>query len=152
MGNEDLELIPAPLAPEVQTSFLEVWKNDAGPTVALRPVFHGTNKKNLASIFERGFLVPGMGNGLKVVNGSAHGLGIYTANLGAATLSRGFSRGAEGLLVGGVLDDAKPVDSNQLCGNLRLLAESPAVRHVGVATVVFDPRHVAPFFYVSRRK
>lgn len=39
--------------------------------------FHGTREGNIKSISSRGLLVPG-GRGVRVVNGSSHGVGIYT--------------------------------------------------------------------------
>eukprot|EP00039_Didymoeca_costata_P007648 m.102262 g.102262 ORF g.102262 m.102262 type:complete len:407 (-) comp13765_c0_seq5:1284-2504(-) len=44
-------------------------------------VFHGTDPQNLASIYKRGLLIPGSqrGRDIRVANGSAHGVGIYTA-------------------------------------------------------------------------
>jgi hypothetical protein len=51
--------------------------------------YHGTKEKNIDSISKVGLLKPGK-NGHQVANGSVHGVGIYTARLGAARLSRGF--------------------------------------------------------------
>merc|ERR550532_3262879 len=56
----------------------------------IRPAFHGTNANNYNSIFQRGLLIPGHGNELQIIHGAAHGTGIYTANIDAAWLSRGF--------------------------------------------------------------
>jgi len=41
--------------------------------------YHGTRRENLQSILKMGLVVPGQGNDVKVVNGSAYGLGIYLA-------------------------------------------------------------------------
>merc|ERR1712187_739856 len=74
---KELDLIPAPMAYDIQARFVDRWRNGAGPSLAIAPAFHGTNVKNLSSIFKRGLLIPGKGNDLCVVNGAAHGCGIY---------------------------------------------------------------------------
>lgn len=145
-----LRLVEAPMAPEVQRRFLEVWKNGVGPSIDLRPAFHGTRLANMPSIFGRGLLIPGRGNSVKVAHGSAHGRGIYVAKVHAAHLSAGFARSCvEGMLVVGVLDDAvAPAVSHKL-GSFSVEAESTSLRHVGDAMVVFDPSRVLPFFSVA---
>jgi len=49
-------------------------------------VFHGTNSYNHASIKEKGLVVPGK-HGVRVVNGSAYGVGIYLARCPRMSLS-----------------------------------------------------------------
>lgn len=93
---------------------------------SVSPTFHGTNHGNFNSIFKRGLLIPGQGNELQVVNGSAHGKGIYTANLNAPWLSKCFCS-APTMLVCAVL-------------------QSSSVRHVMDAQVVFNAAHVVPLF------
>jgi len=97
----------------------------------LCPAFHGTAHRNHRLIFQDGLLIPGQGNNLEVVNGSAHGLGIYTARLNAAWLSGCFC------------DDP----SLLVCAVL----QSKAVRHVMDAMVVFNAASVVPLF-VGRGK
>mmetsp|Transcript_98050 Transcript_98050/g.277941 ORF Transcript_98050/g.277941 Transcript_98050/m.277941 type:complete len:254 (+) Transcript_98050:192-953(+) len=81
-------LRPAPLAGQVRTRFMSaVWKL---PGAELRPAFHGTHADNHPAIFKSGLLIPGEGNDLKIAHGAAHGKGVYTANVDAAWLSRGF--------------------------------------------------------------
>jgi hypothetical protein len=76
------------------------------PGESLHLAFHGTRQANFASIFRRGFLLPGWGrNRAPVENGNAHGPGIYTAREGGAELSRGFCDSAS-MLVCAVIDDA----------------------------------------------
>merc|ERR1712087_641171 len=41
-------------------------------------LFHGTASHNFANIIRNGFCIPG-GGGVHVVNGSRHGVGIYTS-------------------------------------------------------------------------
>merc|ERR1711988_1867856 len=81
-------LSPAPIAKAVHERFLaSLAEHNA---VEIRPAFHGTNVVNHKSIFERGLLIPGRGNELKIVHGAVHGQGVYTANVDAAWLSKGF--------------------------------------------------------------
>lgn len=49
--------------------------------------YHGTKQGNIRSIAHQGLLLPGVG-GHTVKNGSTHGLGVYTARLGSAGLSK----------------------------------------------------------------
>merc|ERR1712232_1245383 len=109
-----IELRPAPIAREVQERFMSSVLGMPG--VEMRPAWHGTDVHNHSSIFKTGLLIPGRGNNLKVVHGAAHGSGVYTANIDAAWLSRGFCT-APALLVCAVL-------------------QSSDVRHVGDAMVV----------------
>merc|ERR1719384_1562939 len=93
----------------------------------MRPAFHGTNAVNHKSIFNRGLLIPGQDNELQVIHGAAHGRGVYTANVDAAWLSKGFCTQPR-MLVCAVLDS------------------SEVVRHVGDAMVVARSDHVVPLF------
>jgi len=97
----------------------------------LCPAWHGTDEKNLDSIYTQGLVVPGRGNSVRVANGSAYGLGIYTAKSFNPSLSLSYARGrTRRLLVCGVLDNKNSTD----------------VKDTGSALVVFDPRRVAPLF------
>jgi hypothetical protein len=40
--------------------------------------YHGTKVANIPSILSTGLKVPGQKSGVRVANGSAHGVGIYT--------------------------------------------------------------------------
>lgn len=146
-----LDLILAPMAEDVQARFLDRWKNGDGPSINIVPAFHGTNVKNLGSIFSQGLLIPGQGNRLRVVNGAVHGRGIYAAKVTATgrQLSAGFAKGnTNGMLVCAVLDDAIPVTAEYKLGYRFVTAESKFVRHVGDAFVIFDPRMILPLFHV----
>ena len=76
-------------------------------------------------------------NGIRVANGSAHGVGIYTATMESPQLSLGFIRGpafsrSRQLLVCGVLDDAvSGLAEPKSFGALTVKAESDAVRRGG---------------------
>merc|ERR1712217_315868 len=87
--HQRLHLSPAPLAPEVRKSFLDLCQGPASGKGTLRPAFHGTATKNIKSILQRGLLIPGKHNDVKVAHGSAHGLGVYTGrpNHDGASLS-----------------------------------------------------------------
>lgn len=119
-----LELSSVPLVPEVFRKFMK--SVEAEPEVEIRPAFHGTNKRNYPSIFTRGLLIPGQGNELKIVNGAAHGFGVYTANLDAAWLSRSFCSDRS-LLICAVL-------------------HNKCVHHAGDAMIVGKADHVVPLF------
>lgn len=129
-------LTPVPLGEEVSKRFLEGKRSLRGQ---LRPAFHGTAETNLPSIFQRGLLIPGHGNELRVINGSVNGLGIYTAQVHNPSLSMGYSRGSKKLLICGVLDDAE----------LGAYTGVEDIRHVGGAMVVFNEIRVAPLFQAS---
>merc|ERR1712232_427389 len=144
-----LKLEPANLASEVKLRFVQAWLGN--PQASLCPAFHGTRKSNILSIYEGGLLIPGVGNSLPVVHGSAHGLGIYTAALNNASLSYAFAGAAGKMLVCGVLDDSVKLKSStaQLIGRQNVVAESGYIRRVGDAIVIFDAALVAPLFAVE---
>eukprot|EP00931_Biecheleriopsis_adriatica_P103302 TRINITY_DN78156_c0_g1_i1.p1 TRINITY_DN78156_c0_g1~~TRINITY_DN78156_c0_g1_i1.p1 ORF type:complete len:448 (-),score=82.40 TRINITY_DN78156_c0_g1_i1:276-1619(-) len=150
LSQQSFTLRPTPLSQEVQKKFLEACSGELEGE--LRPGFHGTDEKNLESIYRRGLLVPGDRNDVKVVNGSAHGRGIYTAKMHNPMLSWGFSRGStRPMLLCGILDDAVTKMLPEYCGYRLVTAESDTVRHVGDAVVIFDSRRVAPLFSATFR-
>jgi len=140
-------LTPAPVAPAVQKQFLQSYSNCLPCGSSLLPTYHGSNRKNYPSICERGLLIPGRGNELKIEHGAAHGRGIYTAQVRAPDLSRGFCTHPD-LLVCGVIDDAQAGIPWQ-CGNHTVSAQSNSIRHVGDAVVIFDQSRVVPLFRAS---
>jgi len=103
-----IQLEPTPLWHYLKLNFLEA--ATGGLTGSLVPAFHGTDSKNLSSVYENGFMIPGQGNNVKVAHGSAHGLGIYAATLNNPGISWGFCSGRytgnESMLVCGVIDDS----------------------------------------------
>lgn len=121
----DVTLAPASIAREVQSRFMSALF--AATNAELRPAFHGTDARNHPSIFRRGLLVPGEESGIRVAHGQAHGRGVYTANVDAAWLSKGFCTQPR-MLVCAVLDSGE------------------VVRHVGDAMVVARSDHVVPLF------
>jgi len=124
-----VRLTQAPLAREVQQRFLAALRQST-PRPKVSPAFHGTPEANHPSIFRRGLLIPGQDNELRVVNGMAHGRGIYTACIDAAWLSYSFSSR----------------DSLLVC----------AVLHAGCVTFPYDAMvvshasHVIPLFEAAR--
>lgn len=160
-----LRLEPVHPSQTVQDSFLGACGMDM-PKAA----YHGTASRNIVSISEHGLLIPGQG-GVKVVHGSAHGLGIYTAKLGASYLSRSFCD-SDKMFICGVSDKDesrrstcrrtfgmglhhrhhhKPAAAARpnMIGNLKVHKDGTHVRHVGNAMVVFDKSRVAPLFVAS---
>lgn len=142
---EPIELNPAPLSKHVQSRFVQAFHQNAGFD-HLVPSFHGTNVSLHDSIFKRGLLIPGQGNDLRVLHGSAHGLGIYTAL--SPWLSKGFCT-APHMLVCGVLDESRRVGDSCRMGSFSVSRQSEMIRHVGSAVVVFDSCRVAPLFEAS---
>lgn len=140
----EVELRPAPLSAEVKNRFLQRCKG----THTIQPVFHGTKAANHESIFRSGLMIPNAASGVNVCNGSAHGLGVYTAKLNNPYLSRGFCSEPR-LLVCAVLDDAVQLAVPRPLGRFFVTAESVSVRHVGDAIVVMDPCCVVPLFEAS---
>lgn len=147
-----IHVMPAPVSTDVKTRFLEARRTLSG---ALRPGYHGTDASALPSIYKKGLLIPGQDNGICVANGSAHGLGVYTAKVNAPALSWNFCRAPtpmqRRMVVCGILDDAPQSRGcrSYTMGIRTVSHESQNVRHVGDAMVIFDDRRVAPFFEVT---
>ena len=63
---------------QLETRFFEAMTG-LGPNTHFPTIlYHGTRKANITPICESGLLIPGHGN-VRVLNGSAYGVGIYTA-------------------------------------------------------------------------
>ena len=98
------KLVPADVAPKIQEKFLQECNAHGSPDFG----YHGTRAANIPSILSQGLRVPSAASGVRVENGSAHGVGIYTAMPGNYWLSRGFAD-TKNMLVCGVVDpDADP--------------------------------------------
>eukprot|EP00929_Paragymnodinium_shiwhaense_P028131 TRINITY_DN16372_c0_g1_i1.p1 TRINITY_DN16372_c0_g1~~TRINITY_DN16372_c0_g1_i1.p1 ORF type:complete len:523 (-),score=80.77 TRINITY_DN16372_c0_g1_i1:374-1942(-) len=89
-GLADARLSPAPVATGVQRRFLAALQA-RGTDSSVIAAWHGTRKEVYPSIFASGLRIPGKGSGLRVVNGSAYGRGIYTAALHNPSMSCGYS-------------------------------------------------------------
>mmetsp|Transcript_22564 Transcript_22564/g.67677 ORF Transcript_22564/g.67677 Transcript_22564/m.67677 type:complete len:479 (+) Transcript_22564:180-1616(+) len=127
--NGPFSLRAAPLNPAVGRAFMKACHGELeGKLLA---AYHGTNENNLSSIYATGLEIPGKGNALRVVNGSVHGLGVYTAEVNNPSLSLGYARGVHRrLLVCGVFDCDDPAE----------------VLHTGSALVFYNARRVAPLW------
>jgi len=137
---------PTPLSTKLQSQFLAACSVDVEQ---ITPGFHGTSICNYTSIFHEGLLIPGVGNNIKVANGSAHGNGVYVAKITNPWLSAPFARGASQMLICAVVDDSVAMNSPQQVGALTRHRQSSNVHHVGDAMVVFDARRVAPLFIAN---
>jgi len=148
-----VELVPVPLAIDVQRAFLATWHAETYPRFKLNitPALHGTKSKSLPSIYQRGFLIPSAQNGVTVAHGSAHGLGIYLASCDSSALAARHAEDYSCVLVCGFLDNAVKKVQPQRLGSQLVTAESDAVRHVGSAVVIFDENRVVPLFRFRRR-
>jgi hypothetical protein len=93
----------SPVHPSNQGDFLS--SCDTASAMPL-PAYHGTKSRNIASICSRGLLIPGRGGSVRVENGSAHGVGIYTAKLGCAELSKSFCD-SNAMFICGVCDGSQ---------------------------------------------
>ena len=81
------KLVPADVAPAVKEKFLSECDAHGAPDFG----YHGTRSANIPSILSQGLRVPSAASGVRVANGSAHGVGIYTGMPGNYWLSRGFA-------------------------------------------------------------
>jgi hypothetical protein len=149
-----IKLKPTTLWPDLKLKFLDAAMG--GLRGSLVPAFHGTDTKNLPSIYKNGFVIPGQGNSLKVAHGSAHGLGIYAASLNNPRISYGFCSGRytgdESMLVCGVIDDSVRSSPAGFMGSFPIHSDSGNIRRIGDAIVCFDRRRIAPLFVASRYK
>lgn len=118
----DVSLYKAPVSKKVKDRFMATYVQYPG--IELRPAFHGSKATNYVSIFDNGLLIPGDGNCIPMAHGAAHGRGVYTANLNAAWLSRGFC--------------SDPI--MLVCGVL----QTSMIKHVFDAMVVTESSHVVP--------
>ncbi|CAJ1440577.1 unnamed protein product [Effrenium voratum] len=161
-----------PLYPdeELQKEFLLARKHTEHQTIF---TYHGTKTQNVNSISQKGLLIPGE-RGHKVANGSAHGVGIYTAHLGSSQLSRGFCD-SDKMFLCAVCDTSQPMVPEaeeelwrswkpsgtevqtvfpkrpaHLQMNKRdVKRKSEEVLHVGDAVVTFKRHLVVPLFLIS---
>jgi len=100
--------------------------------------YHGTDSRNLNSIYRRGPLIPDVErNGVNVVHGSAYGRGIYTSRPGYSDISKCYM-GVESktMLCCGILP-------NDLVGEPYKRIVKKMYSDKGIR-VLFDERQVAP--------
>eukprot|EP00811_Abedinium_folium_P027690 NODE_4226_length_1918_cov_11.499162.p1 GENE.NODE_4226_length_1918_cov_11.499162~~NODE_4226_length_1918_cov_11.499162.p1 ORF type:complete len:387 (-),score=57.50 NODE_4226_length_1918_cov_11.499162:516-1676(-) len=146
---------------DVQHRFLHVCSRRSH---ALSYGYHGTPYSNIDSIVRRGLIVPGH-KGVAISNGSAHGVGVYTARLGKAAVSQRYTRGGSRLFVCAICDTSDPVTEDDTLdkpwkpSSTHIMSQSEfpmkrrqffhEVLHVGDAIVVFKERFVVPIFVVE---
>lgn len=94
--------------------------------------YHGTDIKNFPSIYQKGLLVPGSDTGIKVVNGSAFGKGIYLAT--SPSVSLGYVR---------------PYDANEMIVCAACIGSSFVTTDTGSVLVITKSSHVLPMFVVK---
>lgn len=157
------DVVLCPIYPEekVQKRFFDACR-DLSHSISIG--YHGTKKGNLSAIARNGLMVPGKASGIGIANGSAHGIGVYTARLGQAALSKRFSdTGA--VFVCAICDTSSRTDDfvpsavrvmrnddfpkRRYIGNHNVKQESDEVLHVGHAMVVFEDRCIVPLFLAS---
>jgi len=117
----------------LQKRFLHEWHSNTrrGQKCALAVAFHGTNAANFQSITRMGLVVPGKDNKIRVVHGTALGLGIYLA-LSPVTALRYATGDGFNLLVCLVLLGGRFVTS-----------------HNGTVLVVTNPAQVLPLWGID---
>jgi len=165
------EFVPADLSCSAQQKFLT---KASGRELSYG--FHGTRAANIQPILKSGLRIPGNQSGVKVENGSVHGVGIYTALPGQSWLSKDFCD-SEQMLVCGIVDPGysqpapiqvqqqphrvakghrqhhRPIaaiSSSSLVpsriDHMELTRETDNIRQVGAARVIFNENVVAPLF------
>eukprot|EP00760_Papus_ankaliazontas_P011829 PhM_4_TR15065/c0_g1_i1/m.500 len=84
----------------VQDHLLRCYLREYSDAVNVRLVYHGTRQGNIYSIINNGLYVPGT-MGVRVENGSAHGVGIYLAESPSTSMS--YTRGSQKMFVCAVI-------------------------------------------------
>lgn len=131
-ANEDMGIISyAPVGnKDLESQFLRKWSQcPAGFTPAI--LFHGTRAANIPSIVKRGLLVPSACNAVRVENGSAYGVGIYSAK--CPSYSRSYARDSDAMFV---------------CVGL-VGPQYQTVKEVSNIVVFFDPSLIVPLYLVK---
>lgn len=126
----ETQIEPAPVSASVIQRFMhdlpKAFRKNSPHACKILAGFHGTALKNHKSICDRGLLIPGQGNELRIVNGAAHGKGVYVARKHAAWLSFGFCSSPK-MFICAVLDLG-------------------CVTYPGDAMVIANSAHVVPLF------
>lgn len=133
----------------LERRFVSRWCNGLGDLVP-HVLFHGTRLVNVRSIAQTGFKIPGRA-GVKVLSGSAHGRGVYTAptpRLPVSFCSSDLMFVCLGLVApncsSGRVGDADAVR--------QLNALSRSVKAFSSMTVFFDESLVIPLWVVQFRR
>ena len=137
-------ITPLKVAPRVEARF----QKDAGSmkASALRPVWHGTPKRNIAGIANKGLCVPGGRSGVPVANGQVYGRGVYTAT---TPLTPSWYAHDGHMLLAAVVDDSgAPAMGAQ--SERPAPTESERVKHCGNGYVVVrKDAAIVPLFDVE---
>jgi hypothetical protein len=114
--------------------------------------FHGSSMDNMQSIVDYGLLLPGQKAGnqreIRVKNGSAHGVGIYSSRTAGYSLS--YASGVTSMFVCAVLDrDRETVQTNNLPSvvnfpNHGYCYECHDIRTANNIVVAFSPSRILP--------
>jgi len=109
----------------------------------LEPLIHGTRAHNFPSIFSRGLVIPTRGSGVSVVNGSAHGVGIYTTRPPSAATSRGYSDIGRLLVCALARNDKDDVSIKRPNSGVAVIFEEarviPMFQAIGANALTLDP-------------
>lgn len=108
--------------------FMAQWRRHPGATPVI--LFHGTRPENIRSIIRHGLIVPGT-LGVKVLNGSAYGIGCYSAR--TPTISFSYCGGGTRMFV---------------CLGL-VIAGDKQIRAVNDIVVFFDESLIMPLWLVE---
>ncbi|KAJ9460342.1 hypothetical protein DIPPA_24581 [Diplonema papillatum] len=116
------------LTKQAAKAFMSHWQGDTAFIPAM--LFHGTRLESISSIAAHGFRIPGSG-GVSVINGSAHGVGIYTAT--TPSIPYAYARGNYMFVCAGLI-------GNQYW---------TTTKNVGQVCVFFESNRVVPCFLVK---
>jgi hypothetical protein len=145
MGCSITDLRLCPVSGSVQGKFMRrLGELGVEPAVA----YHGTNISNMQNICDKGFLVPNKGgiDGIRVTNGSAYGIGIYTSK--TADYSTGYCRATSTMFVCAVIE----AEDNQKTPNSWPDRQFPGRMNVtshGNIVVLFNEAQVIPLFLLD---
>eukprot|EP00038_Savillea_parva_P003993 m.132840 g.132840 ORF g.132840 m.132840 type:complete len:481 (-) comp11343_c0_seq2:71-1513(-) len=133
--------------PSASAAFVKEWSSlrDEGVPVAPAMLFHGTDDRNWRSISQRGFFIPGTG-GVRVVNGSAYGVGIYTGrNPG---ISCPYVRGQQSMFVCAGLIENKFATSVHRAGDMVIFFRKEQVVPCALVSYTYGRGQQEPGSYV----
>lgn len=108
--------------------------------------FHGTKEHNIQSISSRGLLVPGR-NGVRVANGSSHGVGIYSGM--KFEVSQSYCNARKMFACAVVDGTGECFDGKKGRFNHKYNGRSKEVKHCGNFIVIFNEYRVVPLFLLE---
>ena len=126
-GYNNYEIEEINMSKEIQDRFLfTLYNSDFDYLLG----YHGTKKKNFSSIIDKGLLIPLRNKEIKIENGSAHGVGIYTSKENSSWLSLNFN------------------DNDTLIG-CAIINDKYKIRDVLDARVIFNENLIIPMMYIK---